>query len=246
MMNSVQPARRALPIGLLMAALTVLAPDGSAQGPSVSTTIDPNIIYACYVPLSGTMYRIRTTDTREQCASTTHVMFFFNQTGPQGPQGPQGPAGPAGPTGPTGPQGPTGPAGPTGPQGPAGPAGAGATAYFKTYTGSGTAGAGMIALNLPAGAYMFIARVRVSNSSFGGLSEGEGAISCSIGVPGQLAHSETVKNRILLDGQTSFVVDGVVNASSPFTAFLNCAADRASVDQGTSMIALKLGSLIQP
>ena len=229
MINSIRVPRRALSIGSALFALTALVPQVRAQGPSV-TTVDPNIIYACYVPSSGTMYRIRTTDTKEQCASSTHVMFYFNQTGPQGPEGPPGPQGPAGPAGPTGPQGPAGPIGPAGPKGDAGPAGAGSTAYFKLYTGTGTAGAGMIALNLPAGAYVFIARVKASNSSFGGLSEGEGSIACSIGVPGQLVHSETVQNRILLDGQTSFVVDGVVNASSTFTAFLNCGANRASVD----------------
>jgi hypothetical protein len=224
---------RALPAALLFTALTALAPNASAQSPDPT---DPNVIWACYVPLSGTVYRIKTTDTRETCASTKHVMFWFNQTGPQGPQGPQGPAGPAGPTGP---QGPAGPAGPTGPTGPTGPAGPGATAYFKALTGDVPAGPGLIALSLPAGAYVFIARVRVYNGS----SSFESAINCSIGVPGQLGHSETSQNRILVDGQTSLVVAGAVNASTGFTAFLNCAGP-AQVAAHTSMMAIKLGSLV--
>ena len=61
-------------------------------------------VYGCYVPMSGTMYRIKTTDTRQTCASPTHVEFAITQgvPGPQGPQGPKGDTGPQGPQGPTG------------------------------------------------------------------------------------------------------------------------------------------------
>jgi len=231
--------RRAFPAGLAVAALIALAPAARAQAPDPN---DPNVIWACYVPSSGTIYRVRTTDTKETCTSKSHVLFWFNQTGPQGPQGPQGPAGPAGPTGPTGPTGPAGPTGPTGPQGPAGPAGEGATAYFKTLaTPLNTPGPAVLSLNLPAGSYLFIARVRTWNKSF---TDQESALNCSIGVPGQLAHTETDINRVLEDGSTSFVVTGAVSSGSPFTAFLNCAGDAAGVLEHTNMMAIKLSSLI--
>ena len=105
------PARLALPAGLALVAISMLAPGAGAQTAPSVTAVDPNVIYACYVPTSGTVYRIRTTDTRKQCATQSHVFFWFNQTGPAGPQGPTGPAGPTGAAGATG---ATGPAGPTG------------------------------------------------------------------------------------------------------------------------------------
>lgn len=213
--------RRVLPVGLALAALIAMAPDVQAQAP------DPNIIWACYVPLSGTVYRIKTTDTKQECASKSHVMFWFNQTGPQGPQGLQGPAGAAGAPGETG---------ATGPQG---PPGEGATAYFKSLTGSVNTGPGLIALSLPAGAYTLLARVRVESLAFGT----ETAVSCNIGAPTEIAHTNTNMNRILEDGITSFVVVGVVQSSSPFTAFLNCAGG-VSVLGGTSLLATKVGSVI--
>ena len=85
--------------------------------------------WACYVPNSGTVYRVRTTDTKETCASHQHVLFQWSGSGsggvgPAGPQGPTGETGPAGPAGADGAQGPTGPAGPQGEPGAAGAAGA--------------------------------------------------------------------------------------------------------------------------
>jgi hypothetical protein len=97
----------------------------------------PKVIVACYVPNTGTVYRIKEPNTPTACQAR-HVEFSWNEQGVQGPagstgaQGPQGEAGATGPAGPTGPQGPVGPGGPVGPQGaqgvpgpvgPAGPAG---------------------------------------------------------------------------------------------------------------------------
>jgi len=227
--DHVHLAHRAFAAGLTLAAL---ASGVHAQTPPPPP--DPNVVWACYVPTSGTVYRIKTADTKEICSSPKHVMFSFNQTGPAGPQGPAGPAGA---------QGPAGAAGPTGPQGPAGADGAGATAFFKALTaGTTPPGPAILSLNLPAGAYVLMARVRVFNTAF---SDAEAALNCSIGVPGQLASTETDVNRLLEDGTTSFVVTGAITAGSPFTAFLNCAGDRASLSAGTNFIAIKLGSLVQ-
>ena len=229
MNDHVHLAHRALAAGLTLAAIAALAPDARAQTPD--PVPDPNVLWACFVPMSGTVYRIKTADTKESCSSPKHVMFSFNQTGPAGPQGPAGPAGA---------QGPAGPAGATGPQGPAGADGTGATAFFKALTTLVAPSPAILSLNLPAGAYVLMARVRLYN----GAASGEAALNCSIGVPGQLASTETDVNRVLTDGKTSFVVVGAVNAgSSPFTAFLNCAGP-AVVAAGTNLLAFKLGSLV--
>ena len=230
MNDHVHLAHRALAAGLTLAAIAALAPDARAQSPD--PVPNPNVIWACFVPMSGTVYRIKTADTKETCSSPKHVMFSFNQTGPAGPQGPAGA---------TGAQGPAGAAGATGPQGPAGADGAGATAFFKALTTSVQPGPAILSLNLPAGAYVLMARVRLIN---GASSGAEASLNCSIGVPGQLASTETDVNRVLEDGTTSFVVVGAVNAgNNPFTAFLNCAGI-APLLAGTNFLAIKLGSLV--
>jgi hypothetical protein len=228
--------------GLTLAATAVLASSALAQSapaPAAAAAADPNVIWACYVSTSGTVYRIKTTSTRETCTSPQHVMFSFNETGPQGPQGP---AGPQGAVGPAGVQGPAGPTGATGPQGPAGSAGDGTAAYFKALTARIIPGTPVIAisLNLPAGAYTFIARVRYESLSNDG---GEGAANCGITVPGELANTQTGVNRVPVSGIGSFVVTGVITSGSPFTAGLLCARDRVSIEPGTSLIAIRVGSL---
>jgi len=96
-------------------------------------TANGELLYACYVPESGTIYRIRIPSGRQSCASSSHVEFSWNNTGPAGPSGAAGPPGAAGPAGATGPQGIAGPPGipgapgPEGPRGAAGPPGAQAT-----------------------------------------------------------------------------------------------------------------------
>ena len=37
----------------------------------------PKTFYACYVPLTGTLYRGNTPDTRPACASPAHVLFSW-------------------------------------------------------------------------------------------------------------------------------------------------------------------------
>ncbi|HEX8851794.1 MAG TPA: hypothetical protein VF761_19860 [Gemmatimonadaceae bacterium] len=98
-------------------------------GARAQTAPEPETIRACYVPASGTIYRIGTEGGPSACRGG-HIEMKWNIAGPagaQGPAGPQGEAGPAGPVGPAGPQGEAGPAGPKGdpgPKGDTGPAGA--------------------------------------------------------------------------------------------------------------------------
>lgn len=81
------------------------ARSGSAQGATLS---------ACYVPASGTVYRVAVASAPPDCVSPVHVRFSWNE---QGPIGLTGAAGAQGPAGATGPQGLTGSSGPQGPQG---------------------------------------------------------------------------------------------------------------------------------
>jgi len=140
----------------LLAPVEVAAQDGQSAPTGQAVHELPKILYACYVPQSGTVYRIRETDLRQECSAALHIMFSWNQ---QGPPGPQGEPGPAGPTGATGATGATGPAGPMGPAGMS-------TAYFREVDyGPGpltgiaftVAGANVTSLQLPAGNYLIYA-----------------------------------------------------------------------------------------
>ena len=112
----------------LAALLLVVASPEVARAQQSSTA---TVIRACFVPASGTIYRIGVEGGPASCRGG-HVEMQWNVAGPagtpgpageQGPAGPAGPAGEAGPKGDPGPQGEPGPKGDTGPAGPAGPAG---------------------------------------------------------------------------------------------------------------------------
>ena len=60
------------------------------------------ILTGCYVPNSGTVYRIKGDGLPNACHSKNHVEFTWSLQGPQGPTGPAGPTGPQGPAGPAG------------------------------------------------------------------------------------------------------------------------------------------------
>lgn len=56
----------------------------------------------CYVPNSGTVYRIKGAGLPNACHSRNHVEFTWSLQGPPGPTGPAGPTGVQGPAGPAG------------------------------------------------------------------------------------------------------------------------------------------------
>lgn len=93
-------------------------------GQSVEAEAAPQILWACYVPASGTTYRIREAGLKGDCSSYQHVRFSWNAAGIQGETGPRGPIGPTGEQGTTGATGSTGADGARGPTGPIGPTGA--------------------------------------------------------------------------------------------------------------------------
>ena len=80
------------PIRLAAAALVALLP---AAFPA---TAEAQTLAACYIPKSGTVYRIQTPGAPSKC-SQNHVQFTWSAQGETGPQGPEGPAGPEGPQG---------------------------------------------------------------------------------------------------------------------------------------------------
>ena len=55
-----------------------------------TTTPTPKVFYACFIPTSGTVYRIKETNLKQSCASTAHVQFSWTDGGTPGPQGPKG------------------------------------------------------------------------------------------------------------------------------------------------------------
>jgi collagen triple helix repeat protein len=133
-MSSPVRRRGLTPATAILAAVSALALLMSVAAPmSAQTSPDP-IMYACYVPLTGTVYRIKSPGAPDECTQPKgknngmghqdHVQFAFNERGNVGPVGPMGPMGPAGPLGPVGPMGPAGPQGEIGPMGLMGPQGA--------------------------------------------------------------------------------------------------------------------------
>lgn len=98
---------RAASAALFALALSAGAAPAAAQ---TAAEVEDRILHACYVPLTGTTYRIRESGTPQQCTGPAHVPFSWNARGPQGEAGPVGPQGPEGERGQAGPQGPPGPA----------------------------------------------------------------------------------------------------------------------------------------
>ena len=108
-------------LALALGGTLVAARPAAAQA---ADPVEPKLLYACYVPGSGTVYRVRERDTKQDCNSPEHVLFSWNAQGPQGPKGDPGPAGPAGASGEKGEKGDPGP------QGPQGESGTGVTGYM--------------------------------------------------------------------------------------------------------------------
>jgi len=226
-------AVRALAVGgavILTAVIPVRT--AAAQSPP------PVIFWACYVPASGTAYRIKTVDTREKCAAANHVEFFWNQVGPQGPQGPQGLQGPQGTQGAQGAQGIQGVPGATGAPGAAGAAGT-TIAFFKS-GGSGfnsKDGIDLASLTLPAGKYIITATSKGHN--FDGDSQVYG---CSVNPIGANATDD-----ITIDPSTSSILTIVVplNAAAATTITLHCAGFNISAYRST-LTAIAVTTLTIP
>jgi trimeric autotransporter adhesin len=53
----------------------------SAQPAAAQANELPALIHACYVPNTGTIYRIKTEDTKDNCTSSQHIEFGWSQEG---------------------------------------------------------------------------------------------------------------------------------------------------------------------
>jgi hypothetical protein len=121
---TLEQRRSALGFAAAVAAAVLTLDAGTAAAQSTP----PELLYACYVPAMGTVYRIKAPGLPQECQGprsgpNMHVEFSWNQQGIQGPAGPQGPQGVPGPLGLPGPQGLRGAEGLPGPQGLPGPEG---------------------------------------------------------------------------------------------------------------------------
>lgn len=68
---------RAASPAVLFAFLTAVTLAMFSGSLAQAQTTSPKVFYACYVPASGTVYRIREADTKQQCASERHVEFSW-------------------------------------------------------------------------------------------------------------------------------------------------------------------------
>src|SRR3990167_7205304 len=122
-----QSAAKAARVPGILSVLLVIPALAMAQAP----TSDPQnpapgpTLYFCYLPRSGTVYRIKETGLPRSFDRPAQEFSWTVPAPPsppeKGPQGDKGDAGPAGPPGPVGALGPEGPAGREGPAGTVGP-----------------------------------------------------------------------------------------------------------------------------
>jgi hypothetical protein len=59
----------------ILSALAAMVPPRDAQAQTTTTT--PKVFFACYVPSSGTTYRIKEVDLKQECSKSTHVQFSW-------------------------------------------------------------------------------------------------------------------------------------------------------------------------
>jgi hypothetical protein len=86
---------------VLCALVALLAP--SAARAQAGAGAIPDTVHACYVPATGTIYRIKMPGLPSACAASSHVEFsWLGGSGATGPTGATGPSGAAGATGATG------------------------------------------------------------------------------------------------------------------------------------------------
>jgi hypothetical protein len=82
--NHTRPQGQRFLLAAALGALVVLAP---------RTAQAQDVIHACYVPASGTIYRIKASDVTETCKSPQHIEFHWNVEGPAGADGADGVSG---------------------------------------------------------------------------------------------------------------------------------------------------------
>jgi len=61
----------------LLHSAALLAVAFAAPAAVRAQSVPPKVFYACYVPSSGTTYRIKEADLRQECSKSTHVPFSW-------------------------------------------------------------------------------------------------------------------------------------------------------------------------
>ena len=93
-------AIRSMGLASVLAVGGLLAPNvADAQSGAIQSLEASPVIFACYVPKSGTVYRIKTPSTPAACLSGNHIEFSWNQQGIPGEQGDPGEKGDPGGSG---------------------------------------------------------------------------------------------------------------------------------------------------
>lgn len=88
-------------LGAIALVAIAAATPGAARAQQATTATapaQPDTIWACYVPTSGTMYRIKVADTKDDCVGNA-IAFSWNAKGIKGDKGDKGDTGPQGPPG---------------------------------------------------------------------------------------------------------------------------------------------------
>jgi hypothetical protein len=83
-----------MPKRIVLSLLTVILMSLAVEPVKVAaqTTDDP-ILYACYIPMVGVVYRVKAPGLPTGCLSRNHVEFHWNAQGIKGDRGDSGPAG---------------------------------------------------------------------------------------------------------------------------------------------------------
>src|SRR3954469_13793485 len=71
-------------------AAAMLAPLGLMPVPAIAQTTGDQVLYACYIPLVGVVYRIKEPGLPVACLGRNHVEFHWNAQGPRGERGEAG------------------------------------------------------------------------------------------------------------------------------------------------------------
>jgi hypothetical protein len=87
--SSERPSFSTRPPVLLLAVITAIV---ASAAEAAAQPAPANVLHACYVPKTGSVYRIKVPNTPAQCDTKKgHVEFSWNEQGPQGAAGAAGP-----------------------------------------------------------------------------------------------------------------------------------------------------------
>ena len=75
----------------LSQAMSALTANASGLDEGTGSAGEPGMLYACYIPRLGLVYRIKAEGLRNRCHANRHVEFSWSEMGGEGTPGPAGP-----------------------------------------------------------------------------------------------------------------------------------------------------------